>query len=182
MPLPKISELMKTHRQDPSKSTAQHILAYEFVQLVHGAPEADKAEEDFRKIFNPESPPATASSPPSPVLPASGFWNPRTDPKAPITNHFSMPSPHVILPRSLVFGQQFHKILWSAGMVSSRTEGHRLIANKGAAVGSKAGSGTMSDGLSYMPIKTWLPEKTEEFVIDNSLLILRVGKWKVKIV
>jgi tyrosyl-tRNA synthetase len=67
-------------------------------------------------------------------------------------------------------------------MVSSRSEGHRLIANKGAAVGSKSGSGTMDDGLSYMPIKTWPGQDTEKFIIDDSLLILRVGKWKVKIV
>jgi tyrosyl-tRNA synthetase len=182
MPLPKISELMEAHRQDPSKSMAQHVLAYEFVNLIHGAHEADKAEEEFRKIFNPETLAATDSNKPSPALPSSGFWNPRADPRAPQTNNFTMPSPHVTLPRSLVVGQPFHKIIWSAGMVSSKAEGHRLIANKGASVGSKSGSGTMDDGLSYMPLNIWPGQETDKFIIDDALLILRVGKWKVKIV
>lgn len=40
----------------------------------------------------------------------------------------------------------------------------------------------MSDALEFTACKNWKPEDTNNFVIDGKLLILRVGKWKVKIV
>ena len=40
----------------------------------------------------------------------------------------------------------------------------------------------MGDSLSFTPIKTWDPSKTKDYLLEGSLLVLRVGKWKVKIV
>ena len=89
----------------------------------------------------------------------------------------------VTLPESLVFNQPFNKILWSAGLVSSKSEGHRVIVNNGAKVGSRPGdSGPMSDQLSFTPIRPWDAEKTKEFVLNGNLLMLKLGKWKLKAV
>jgi tyrosyl-tRNA synthetase len=40
----------------------------------------------------------------------------------------------------------------------------------------------MPDALHYIPIKTWNQHVTKNFLIDDKLLILKVGKWKVKII
>ena len=40
----------------------------------------------------------------------------------------------------------------------------------------------MGDALTFTPVMNWHPEQTEKYVIDGNLLILRVGKWKVKVV
>lgn len=40
----------------------------------------------------------------------------------------------------------------------------------------------MSDALDFTPIKPWASHKTEEFILDDCLLFLKIGKWKFKIV
>lgn len=97
--------------------------------------------------------------------------------------HINAPSPHVVLPRSCVVGRSMPSLLWSAGLVNSKKEGKRLANAQGAYIGSKAdGTGNMGDELSFTPVKDWKPERTEGFIIDGNLLILRAGKWKLKIV
>ena len=187
IPLPEIENLMAEQQKDPSKRVAQHALARDFVELIHGRIEAEKVAKEHRQAFVPgASPLATKGTQPSdPNQPQSksGFWNPAADPLAPHTTFESMPSHHCVLPESLVYGQLFNKILWSAGMVASKGEAHRIIINRGAYVGSRPGdSGKMQDALSYTPIKTWTKDKAQEFIVAGNLLILRIGKWKVKIV
>lgn len=187
IPLPRIAEIMTEQNKDPSKRVAQHALARDFVELIHGKIEAEKVEMEHRQTFSSRSSPLTINrSQPSDSASSkskTGFWNPAADPLAKPTTFESMPSPHLVLPESLVYNQFLHKVLWSAGLVSSKGEGHRVAVNRGAYVGSRAGdSGKMEDALSFTPIKTWPAEKTKEFVLDGGLLILRIGKWKVKII
>ncbi|KKA22576.1 Tyrosine--tRNA ligase [Rasamsonia emersonii CBS 393.64] len=194
LPLPKIAEIMEEQNKDPSKRVAQHALAREFVELVHGPLEAEAAELQHRQLFRPRSSTAAPSPAPAPAtpkvppnyahLPQAKFWNPAAGNKyAPATSFMNMPNIRVTLPRSLVVEQPFHKVLYSAGLVSSKSEGHRLIANGGAYVGSRPGdTGSMSDDLSFTPIKTWPAEKNKEYILDDCLLILKIGKWKFKMV
>ncbi|RHZ62793.1 tyrosine--tRNA ligase MSY1 [Aspergillus thermomutatus] len=192
LPLPEIAEIMEEQKKDPSKRVAQHTLATEFLELIHGKAEADAVALQHRQLFRSRSSTAEPSplpkvtSPPSSHTnsPTAGYDNPQSGNKyASQTNFANMGSPHVTLPRSLVYNQPFHKILWHAGMVSSKGEGHRIVANKGAYVGSRPGdSGPMSDDLSFTPIETWLPEKTQDYIIDGDLLLLKLGKWKFRMV
>ena len=102
---------------------------------------------------------------------------------APITTSTTAPAPHVILPKSLIYNQPIARVLYAAGLVSSRSEGHRLASQRGAYIGSKPGQkGGMGDSLEFTPIVNWKPEMTEQFIVDGNLLVLRVGKWKVKMV
>ncbi|KAL4922499.1 hypothetical protein BDW62DRAFT_172648 [Aspergillus aurantiobrunneus] len=197
LPIPEISKIMEEQNQDPSKRVAQHALAAEFVELIHGKHEADAVALQHRQLFRPRT--STAEPTPLPRTPSSfssnrkspttGFSNPQAgSPYAPQSNFANMPSVRVTLPKSLVYGQPFFKILWYAGLVSSKSEGHRIVQNKGASVGSRPGlmkhqtGGDMLDALSFTPIKTWLPEKTEEFILDDNIMILKLGKWKLKVV
>ncbi|KAL1961046.1 hypothetical protein VTO42DRAFT_4934 [Malbranchea cinnamomea] len=183
-PIPEIEKIMETHNQDPSKRVAHHKLASNFVELVHGPQIAQQVEQQHRLIFSPGS--ITSANLPlkqEQKTGKTGAINTAVDKTAPQVNAFSGLSPHVTLPRSLVVGQFFHKVLYHAGMVASKAEGHRLIVNGGAHVGSMAdATQEMGDALSYVPIKTWPANVTEKFIIDNQLMILRVGKWKVKII
>ncbi|KAL4946714.1 hypothetical protein BDV06DRAFT_182175 [Aspergillus oleicola] len=196
LPIPKITEIMEQQNQDPSKRVAQHALAYEFVHLIHGKEEAEAVATQHRQLFRPRSStaeptPLKQSSPTSrhPNTKKADFVNPGAgNAWAPQTNFANMPSARVTLPESLVYNMTFNKVLWSAGLVSSRNEGARLINSKGAHVGSKPGimkdqtGGDMPDELKYTPIKSWAAEKTQEFIMDGNLLILKIGKWKLKIV
>lgn len=186
MPLEEIELIMKQQNEDPSQRVAQHALAYDFVELIHGKEPARIAQAEHRKAFSNSSPLTMADVQPEDFASSkskTGFWNPAADPLAKPTTFQSMPSAHVTLPRSLVYNQSLHKVLWSAGLVASKGEGHRVTVNNGAYVGSRAAdTGKMGDTLSYTPIKTWAAEKTQEFILDGGILILRIGKWKVKIV
>ena len=165
---------MAEHRKDASLRKAQHLLAREFVELVHGEEEAADAEQQHRAIFR-KAPLLVAASK------ASKLDEGATSRDRPITST-NAPSVNVTLPASLVIDQPLAKVLYSAGLVASRAEGHRLAVNQGAYVGSRAnGSGGMSDAVEFAPIKNWDPSRTKDFILDGNLLVLRVGKWKVKI-
>lgn len=192
VPLPEIASVMEEQNKEPSKRTAQHLLAYEFVELVHGKEEADAVSLQHRQLFRsrsstgepspmPKAPNTTAGNPQSPT---AGFETPQSGNRyASQTNFANMPNVKVTLPKSLVYNQQFNKILWSAGLVSSKGEGHRVITNNGAYVGSRPGdSGPMSDDLSFTPIRPWPSEKTQNYIIGENLLMLKLGKWKLKLV
>ncbi|KAL2836568.1 hypothetical protein BJY01DRAFT_54766 [Aspergillus pseudoustus] len=196
LPIKEISEIMQEQNKDPSKRVAQHTLAYEFTHLIHGRHEAEAVSAQHRHLFRPRD--STAEPTPlriprpadtrTPRPSVASFINPQAgNPFAPHTTFANMPSARVTLPQSLVYNQPFPKILWSAGMVASKGEGHRIIVNKGAYVGSRPGiqksmvGGDMPDQLTFTPIKSWEVTKTREF-IDNDLLFLKLGKWKLKIV
>lgn len=193
IPLPKIAEIMEEQNRDPSKRVAQHALAYDFVELIHGTKEAEAVSWQHRQLFRPRSStaeptplPSQGSQPTSghPKSPYAAFINPQSGNKhAPQVSFADMPSVKTTLPRSLVYNQPFNRILWYTGMVASKSEGNRIIANGGAYVGSRPGdSGQMSDELSFTPIKDFAREKTEKYILDGKILVLKIGKWKFKMV
>lgn len=185
LPLPEINELMAAHAQDPSKRSAQRRLALEVIQMIHGQKEAEEVETQSRLLF-----PATTlpPAPPTPIPiddPKAPALNVSLNPKAPQISSQYPSSSRTTLPRSLVYNQPIARILFAAGLVASRSEGHRLAANQGAYIGGHKGSDAsknMGDALSFSPITNWKPAETEKYVINGALLILRVGKWKIKIV
>ncbi|KAL4885577.1 hypothetical protein BJY04DRAFT_180001 [Aspergillus karnatakaensis] len=195
-PLPEIAKIMEEQSKDPSKRVAQHALASEFVELIHGPAEAQAVAQQHRQLFKarntitePTPMPRTPSVPSGPPKPTDAFINQASgNVHAVALNHMTMPSANVTLPRSLVYNVPFSKILWHAGMVASKGEGARLIANKGANVGSRPGikgslkGGDMPDALAYTNIHSWPGSRTEEFIIGGNLLILKIGKWKLKLV
>ncbi len=190
LPIPEIQSIMEEHRLDESKRVAQHKLAYEFVELVHGLGAARSAQQQHMTLFDKNltvgsvraSQPETEGE----ESRAPGGWNPLVNKYAKPTTAHDAPSTHMKLPRSLVVNQPFSKVLWSAGLVSSRTEGAKLIANKGCHVGSKTGRGAtttqMADYLAFTPITTAPGSQTEKYITDGDLLILRIGKWKMKFI
>ena len=193
MPTHDINSLMAEHEQQPSKRIAQSKLAREVLEIIHGLAIANEAEAQHALLFRPK-----AVSMPSDIegsehgLDADAITSKNGKPMdissalnkyAIHTTAANAPSHNVILPRSLVIHQPIARVLWSAGLVASKSEGHRLAAKKGAYIGSRpSASGTMSDHLDFSPCMNWNPADTEKYLIGDDTLILRVGKWKVKIV
>lgn len=165
---------MAEHQRDPSQRKAQHALAREVVELVHSEEDAKNAELNHRSIFRIHSS-SSATHTGSEGEKVSGSKKPVTEATAPVVN--------ITLPYSLVIDKPPARVLFSAGLVNSRSEGHRLAQNQGAYIGSSTSkSGQMGDGLSFAPVKLWDSSKTRDYLIDGNLLILRQGKWKIKIV
>jgi tyrosyl-tRNA synthetase len=195
IPTTEIRKIMDEHRMDESKRVAQHTLANEVLELLHGLGAAKEARDQHKKMFDlnnlsvqsiRDSVTSATSSPSEKAERPPGDWSPRLNKYANQTNPENRDSVHLKLPQSLVVGQPMHKVLWSAGLVSSKGEGQRLIANKGAHAGAQRGKDdeavNMGDGLSFVPVGHDNIALGEDYVIDGDLLILRVGKWKMKII
>ncbi|MCJ1438219.1 tyrosyl-tRNA synthetase [Xylographa pallens] len=179
IPLPEIDTIMTDQEQEPSKRIAQRRLAREVVEMIYGTKEANEVEIQHKTLFRPVSTPK-----PIPVDdPKAPSPNVSLNPNAPHISSRNAPSANIVLPRSLVHNQPIARVLFAAGLVASRSEGHRLASNRGAYIGGLRGANPgMTDGLSFTPITNWNPEETSKYIIDDSLMILRVGKWKVKVV
>lgn len=197
---------MTEHNIDPSKRIAQRQLAEDVVELVHGTVQLKSIKEQSRTLFatsrttEASTSTFTETQKVNSSAAAEGSQGSSTEDsyhtssseaenskarKGPTpTNWENAPPPNLVLPRALVCGQTFSKVLFAAGLAESRTDGHRLIKEQGAYVGSCAdGKQKMLEGsLSFTPIKHFGPEQPEKFLIDDELLILRKGKWKIKII
>lgn len=162
MALEDIEALVQEHMTSPQQRKAQHKLAREFVELVHGPQEAREAETQHHLTF--KDPSALLA-----MEPAEGN---------------KKPSAQVILPRHIIYQKNLPKLLRAAGLVESTTEGYRLVEAGGVSIGS-SGSGTMNDAqVAWRAIKhvDWIPEKVREFLVHDNLLLLRRGKNTIKIV
>lgn len=187
IPTPEIQNIMEEHSQDQSKRVAQHRLAREFLELVHGLPAAEQAEAEHRQLFKKDlSLSDVREITAGPVKTDDSWRQPDINPSL---NKHAQPlrleqnlGNRLKLPKSLILGQPLSRILWHAGTVASRSEGQRLIANKGVSIGSStSGLGPMGDSLSFHTTGGSAEDVTKA-IIDNSLLIFRIGKWRVKII
>lgn len=195
LPMHEIRSIMTTHQQDESQRVAQHKLAHEFVQLVHGRAAATEAQTQHRQAFSKnltigeiraqiESSPQQSPPETTPDGRPKDF-HPSLNKN---TTHLTRESSyelHTKLPSSLVHNQPLPRILWSAGLVASRSEGQRLINNGGIYIGGRVGPDgqpiPMGDQITYIPAKDPKWSAIAPLVVDN-ILVLRTGKWKKKFI
>ena len=179
IPLPEIDKIMTDQEQEPSNRIAQRRLAREVVEMIYGTKEAAQVETQHSTLFRPVSKPKPIPTDDPRARPLNVSLNP----DAPHISSQNAPAANITLPHSLVHNQPIARVLFAAGLVASRSEGHRLGSKRGAYIGGLRGANPgMTDGLSFTPIMNWKPEDTSKYIIDGSLMILRVGKWKVKVV
>ena len=181
-PLEDLEKLMKEHNKDASKRVAQHKLAKEVLSIVHGKKIAVETEQEHRSLFKKPSisvPQLSAEGKGERPLNVNRILN-KT---APVVDADSPPFHSLTLPKSLVYNQPVARVLYHAGMVALRSEGHRMVEKKGAYVGARpGGTGTMSDQVDWSPATNWEAQETEKNIIGGDTLFMRVGKWKVKII
>lgn len=150
VPLSTIKETMAAHTEAPGKRLAQHLLASEVLELVHGPGVATRTREEHQAMRNPS-----------------------------LTG--KLQGERTVLPRSLVAGAPFSRIMWHAGITATKSEAARLVKSGGVYVASGAEQSAESDGLRFAQIKDQKPEDVESYVNDG-LIVLRTGKWKVRVV
>jgi tyrosyl-tRNA synthetase len=153
VPLSTIAETMAAHTADPGKRLAQHLLASEVLELVHGREVAELTREQHQAMRNPS-----------------------------LSGQSQLQGERTILPRSLVAGTPFTRIMWHAGIAGTKSEAARLVKSGGVYVADSAsGSGSEASESKFSPIKNQKPEDLESFTRDG-ILVLRTGKWKVRVV
>lgn len=165
VPLSEISTVMQEHKADPGKRKAQHLLAGEVLELVHGPEEASKTRAEHQAMRAP-----TLTS----LLKSTGETEPG-----------DQSAQRIQLGRSQVHDVPFARILFNAGLVRSNSEGARTVAKGGAYVAVPADSSKATngggEGLDFVPITSNRPADAQSLVMDG-LLVLRLGKWKVRVI
>ena len=207
LPLDQISLLVKAQRKDASKRIAQHVLAKEIVELAHGAAEAKKAETAHKEAFSH----GTSTFSLGALRNTLGTANPNAGLGAqkqnldkfdmelleykrayaapstvqPTSSTSSQPKQDsvVTLPLSILQPGAFPRVLHAAGLATTKSEAHRLIAKKGAyVVVPNSGSVESPTSLKWMPIEASSTVNPQHFLIDFEALVLRSGKTKIQIV
>lgn len=172
LPIEHIAFVMTEHSADPGKRVAQHLLAREVLELVHGPNEAEKTAQAHRMLRNPTFSSITAPE------------------KASETDGEELNKRAVTrmkLPHSLVHGTPASRILFHAGIAKTKSDGARMIKAGGVYVGAESSlvdeKGGMPDGeLKFRPLSSTSQEMIDGYVRNNSMLVLRSGKWKVRVV
>lgn len=168
---------MEEHNKAPHKRIAQHKLAKEVLKLVHGEKLADEAEQDHSKIFNKALSPKPQNNYHQTQLPD------HINRAVESNSQNTAPTYSLVLPKSLIYNQPIDRVLYHAGLVASRSEGHRMVSNRGAYLGARpGGSGTMGEQVDFSAAAHWDRKETEKYVIGGDTLIIRAGKWKVKVI
>lgn len=169
LPNEQIRVLVEEHETDRPKRVAQHKLAFEVLVLVHGIEIARRAETEHRVLHARD---------PSPV-------NFTHDPAVAVTATNAASSIQLQLPRSLIEQGNVARILYAAGLASSVSHGNRLAIQKAVYIGGRPGQarGSMNTGqIDFKPVSLWFPEETQQFIVEDKLLILRKGKHNVRII
>lgn len=198
---------MSRQAQDPSKRLAQHILARELVELVHGAAAAKQAELAHKDAFGQGAHTFSLLSLRNAIAGHKGTVGaaeqgmPKVDKKlleykkafaasstAQPASDTSSEQPKsdneniVTLPLSMLQPGSFPHVLHAAGLASSRSEASRLIAKNGAyVVVPNSGPPENPTALKWTRI---LPDKDMDpnhYLVDWEALVLRSGKTKIQI-
>ena len=181
MPVDDINALMVEHWKQPSLRKAQHVLASEFLEIVHGEKIAKETRQQHETIWakpkailvGEEADKEEDGTDQKKVGQPTGF------------DLNTAPRSHVRLPAHLIYTKSIGKLLHACGLASSNAEGHRLATAHGVYIGGNNCSkvGPMADNLiSWGRIDQWYPEKTKDFLIDGKLLFLRRGKANIRII
>jgi tyrosyl-tRNA synthetase len=163
---------MTQHAANPGARLAQHLLASEVLELVHGPVEAAKTRQEhqaMRKL-------SMASLLQQSQTTSSNAYE--ASPSRPAAEK------RIALPRSLATGSSFAKLLHSAGLAGTKSEAARLIKSGGVYVAASEDAskdGEDSGALSFVPITDQKPEEIASFV-EQSVFVIRMGKWKVRVI
>lgn len=195
MPLEEISKVVAEHATQPEKRIAQHLLASEFLSLAHGprvateTAEKHKERASQRKVINIREHLERSKADVDASLNRDAYApEVQTSSSRGAHAHANNSSTETVsVSREFLEENGFPSLLYAVGLAGSKSEGHRLIANQGAYVGGNIGKmeGELADDLQWRRITNTFKGIPLNHVVwsgDRGLLVLRVGKWRVKIV
>ena len=155
-----ITAVMNDHVLDPGKRKAQHLLAIEVIGMVHGREEAEKTQAEHQMMRNPKLKTIHSEH--------------RNDAEAAASEQ---EVDRISLPKSQILGMPIAHILHSAGLAKSKSDGVRMIDKGGVYIASKDNNAE----LSFVKITDPKAQDIASLLVNN-LLILRLGKWKVRVI
>jgi tyrosyl-tRNA synthetase len=175
LPLERIDAIVREHMNEPKLRKAQHLLAREVVEVIHGAEEAKKAETQHRLLFS-NSPSSAASAT---ALEGDGELEKRKP-----TTFITTPDQSVTLPESLIRNASISKILYAADLAVSISHGHRQVTQGSIYVAGLPGErfARLASELNYTRVKPWGVGELAKYLMNDKLLILRRGKHDVKVI
>ena len=176
LPLHELEEVMTDHWKDPSRRVAQHKLAREILELVHGRQVAKEAEQRHRSMFKKSAQVSTMSN-------NTAANNDQLLEGLEESGSDGDSLRNITLPGSLLVDQPLVKILYYAGMATSRSQAYRLLEKKGIYVGIRPeSSSSTSNGVVFTPAVNLSGKELNGYITEGDTLILRAGKWKLKII
>ncbi|KAI8937815.1 hypothetical protein NX059_005511 [Plenodomus lindquistii] len=206
LPLREIELLMMKQRKDESRRFAQHFLAKEIVELAHGAADAKKAETAHKEAFSSgtntfalgalrralstDNEPKTQTKPLSEnekrLIAYKQAYAASSDTQATSSaaNEPRKREDHnvVTLPLSMLQAGSFPRVLFAAGLATSKSDAQRLIAKKGAyVVVPNSGSEECPTAFKWATIEPGVSADPNEYLVDWEALVLRSGKSKIQI-
>jgi tyrosyl-tRNA synthetase len=156
--LDEISRIMQEHNIDPGKRKAQHLLAQEVLRLVHGQGAAQQTTFEHWSMRRPDA-----------LVKSSATGGQGTAPAS------------VRLKREEVIGAAWGLVLQSAGIASSRSEAGRMMVAGSIYVARGVGSDAEAEANQFIPVKN--PRAAiQNADLCNGKLLLRIGKWKVRVI
>lgn len=176
MKMEDIDELVKQHMEAPSRRVAQHKLASEIVELVHGRVASEDAAKQHQLVFGDKA--KVTGDMPADLAGRDAL-------KLPQVNLNNRPTAQMKLPRTLIETASIGKIVFAAGLADSASEGHRLAMKQAVYIGGAPTKHkiAMDEGsVSWAAIKLWKPEETKQYIIGENLLILRRGKHNIRVI
>jgi tyrosyl-tRNA synthetase len=194
LPLSRISEVVSEHTSQPEKRLAQHLLASEFLALAYGRETASQTAAEHtsrassRRVINiREHLEESKNEAVAHLKDGPKIENMSLDIKAPAATASNSHPQTFTVTKEFLETNTFASLLYAVGLVGSKSEAHRLIGNHGAYVGGQPSKnpGDLPDDVTWRKITNTTIGAPAAYVVwsgDKGLLLLRVGKWKVRIV
>lgn len=148
-----IANVMSKQTADPSKRVAQHLLAREVLELVHGLSAAEKTEAEHQAM--------------------------RTPTLRVIADTATTDYNRIELPKALVVDLPVTTVLHNAGLASSNSAARRMIAGGGVYIAGKPANGK-GEELDFVQVGNGEAVQTPQLI--DGTLVFRLGKWKVRVV
>lgn len=183
MPIEQITTIMEEHMKEPQSRKAQHALARDFLELIHGVPAAKAAEIKHRLLYSRSGNAESVEELQRDLDRAEGTIT-SSETQAGGINASNRPKADLKLPQSFVMTRSIAKIVVAAGLCASASEANRLCGASGLYIGGARPLGYQGkdDALVFTPIKAWKNSDTHHYIIDGSMLVLRRGKSNIRII
>jgi tyrosyl-tRNA synthetase len=194
LPSDEINQHIIDHAADPGKRLAQRLLAAEVLELVHGKEVADRTRAEHRSMRAPTLAALQAGSPkPNSQTESIQGRSGAEDGKESTASDDgdAVALQRTLLPESFVNNKSPSDILYAASLAKSKSAAARLVSagTLYAAMpqASDAGlSGSVSDvmntELRFIKQTGNGVSELAAFTQPGNLLVLRLGKWKIRII
>ena len=146
-----LRDVVREHQSDPGRRIAQHLLATEVLELVHGREEATKTLAEHQAMRKPSLNKIAVDS-------DSG-------------------QDRITMTSSQVLGQPVAFVMHVAGLTTSKSEATRLIASGGVYM-AVTPAGADVESLDFAQVSKGQVVEPSHLLAGR--LIVRLGKWKVR--